>query len=94
MHIEESDLWSFVLTDKIFLKTPIATCMWLEAREFFEMFFDGSDEILHIFTHEDLENQCFSWFQKDLCDFENGKIELHGTILIDSGHASCGWSNI
>lgn len=84
----------FSLADKVFLKTAVTTGFWLESRKFFEVCFDGDDEVIDIFPHKDLENEGSVFFEKGFCDLENRQIELYRTILIDARHARGGWRDI
>ena len=75
------------MTDEIFLETPISAGMRLESGEFFEIFFDRTDEIVHIFSDENFEYERFSRCEEFFCYFEDRKIELDRSILVDSRHA-------
>ena len=87
-------LEKLVDTDKILFEAAITTGFWLEPRDFFEVFLEGSDEVIDILTDEDFQDEFPSFFEKYFRHLEDRQIELHGTILIDPRDAGRGWCDI
>gem|GEM_PF-6718803 len=81
-------------TDKILLETPISAGLGFGAGESFVARFDGTDEIIHILSDEDFEDESSSLFEENIGNIEDGEVELDGSILIDSLMTGGGRSNI
>ena len=74
-------------TDKILLEAPVTAGFRLYPPERFEARFDRSDELVHVFSDEDLEDEISARFEEPIRDREDRLVEFDGAVLVDAGDA-------
>lgn len=73
------------LTHEVLLEAPLPTGLGFAFVEDGVPVLYWSDEVIDVLSDEDFQNQSSSLAKEDIRDIEDGKVELNGSVLIDSG---------
>lgn len=90
----DSNLCFLSLTYEVLLKTSVSAGFWFAAMKNRIALFDRTNKIVYIFSYKYLKHKSCSFFQKNIGDIHDRKVQFDRAVLIYTGLTSGGWSDI